>query len=492
MKLTYEELENRISLLEKQLAHQAQENANIQRQLFYALNSCHETNEMVFWAGPDGIIVFVNRRLCNILGVSEEELLNTQFPYFIVDYNTPIWNGLLNYLAATKSATIESIYKSKAGREYPVEIKISQSDNNNKTYYCFVAREISDNNKTDTLMAGIEGKFQSITAASPNPLLITRYSDGRLLFANKQCAELAGTDLKRLLEKFTSDFYENSNARQAYLAELSKGPVKNWEVRLRREDGSHLWVLANATIGEYEGEKAIYLGLLDITEWKSTVQALRESELKYSQAISMISDIIWQYETDSEGNFYSSYISPVADRILGLPEGTIGNSFEKYLRYTDKEDYSRIGDIFKSLINGQKREFIIEYRLYKPDNTVLWVSTKGSAYRQDGDKIVVYGTTTDITEKKKAEEAQHLSEERFLLFMHNFPGLAYIKNSEGRVLFANEGFMTLLGIDTKEMVGKVSSELFPKDFAEKIDEDDQRVIRSGKPDTIEEDFGGKN
>lgn len=53
----------------------------------------------------------------------------------------------------------------------------------------------------------------------------------------------------------------------------------------------------------------------------------------YEQAVSMISDIVWRYDVDTKGEHVGTYISPVADRILGLPDGTIGNSFDKYLTY---------------------------------------------------------------------------------------------------------------------------------------------------------------
>ncbi len=66
---------------------------------------------------------------------------------------------------------------------------------------------------------------------------------------------------------------------------------------------------------------------------KAARQAAEASRAQYEQVVSMISDIVWRYEVDSEGQFVNSYISPVADRLLGLPAGTIGNDFDKYFSY---------------------------------------------------------------------------------------------------------------------------------------------------------------
>lgn len=91
----------------------------------------------------------------------------------------------------------------------------------------------------------------------------------------------------------------------------------------------------------------------------------------------------------------------------------------------------------------------------------------------------------------EAEKALLQSEERFRRFMDFFPGLAYIKNSRGDVLFANKGFKTYLDMDPEEMIGKNNLDLFGEEFSRKIHSDDQAVLVSGNTQIIEEEFGGK-
>jgi PAS domain S-box-containing protein len=95
------------------------------------------------------------------------------------------------------------------------------------------------------------------------------------------------------------------------------------------------------------------------------------------------------------------------------------------------------------------------------------------------------------TARLKAEKALLLSDERFKRFMQFFPGLVYIKDIHGRVVFANEGFSKFLGLDPDEMSGKTNRELFGEEFGGKIDLDDQQVIRSENNQAIEEAFAGK-
>ncbi len=96
-----------------------------------------------------------------------------------------------------------------------------------------------------------------------------------------------------------------------------------------------------------------------------------------------------------------------------------------------------------------------------------------------------------MTERSGAEEALRRSDQQFRNFMRHFPGLAFIKDADGRVLFANEGFATLLGLETPAMLGKTNRDLFPPGFAETIDADDRRVLAAGRDEEIEEVFSGR-
>jgi len=64
-------------------------------------------------------------------------------------------------------------------------------------------------------------------------------------------------------------------------------------------------------------------------ELRKTQQAAEASKAQFDQIVCMVSDIVWRYDVNTKGEHIGSYISLVADRMLGLPIGTIGNSFDK-------------------------------------------------------------------------------------------------------------------------------------------------------------------
>ncbi|MCL4297877.1 MAG: PAS domain S-box protein [Anaerolineae bacterium] len=105
--------------------------------------------------------------------------------------------------------------------------------------------------------------------------------------------------------------------------------------------------------------------------------------------------------------------------------------------------------------------------------------------------LMVDHLKTSIAVRKRVEATLRESEERFRLFMHHFPGLAYIKDSATRVLFANQGFMTYLNLEPAALLGKTNQDIFPPEFAGPITADDLRLLESRQNLEIEEHYGGR-
>lgn len=136
-------------------------------------------------------------------------------------------------------------------------------------------------------------------------------------------------------------------------------------------------------------------------ELRKTTEAVEASKRQYEQVVSMISDVVWRYEVDTQGHTKGSYISPVADRMLDMPDSTINNSFDTYFSYVHPQDRASVRKALLKTIKKHAKDSMIEYRLCKPDGTVRWVRSISSAYAQPNGNITVIGTTADITERKR-------------------------------------------------------------------------------------------
>ena len=101
----------------------------------------------------------------------------------------------------------------------------------------------------------------------------------------------------------------------------------------------------------------------------------------------------WSRETDSENGSSKYYEVPL----------------EVYVkRRVHAEDRERILTALFEAAAGHQR-FEIEFRVFEPDGVLHWLSAKGKIFDKDGTTIML-GMASDISERKRAEEALRASE----------------------------------------------------------------------------------
>jgi PAS domain S-box-containing protein len=86
----------------------------------------------------------------------------------------------------------------------------------------------------------------------------------------------------------------------------------------------------------------------------------------------------------------------------------------------------------------------------------------------------------DITERKLAEENVKNAKDELQIILDSVPAIIFYKDIEGRFIRVNKTLANSLQVPIKDIVGKTTEELFPKEQAENMRKDDQEVIISGK------------
>ncbi|MDQ1261577.1 MAG: hypothetical protein QG575_758, partial [Euryarchaeota archaeon] len=184
------------------------------------------------------------------------------------------------------------------------------------------------------------------------------------------------------------------------------------------------------------------------------IKQRREQKPKSSQVVSMTYEILWRYDVDSQKRDIDSYISPAVDKMLGLPEDTIRNSFQRYFSYVHPDDLPAVQEILSEVIQTPGKEMAAEHRLQKADGTTLWVRSRSFAHCQPDGLINVFGTTIDINDSKQAEEELKESERQLANIIDFLPDATFAINREGNVLAWNHAIEVLTGIPEEEMLGK--------------------------------------
>ena len=81
---------------------------------------------------------------------------------------------------------------------------------------------------------------------------------------------------------------------------------------------------------------------------------------------------------------------------------------------------------------------------------------------------------------RAAEFAAAQSEKRFAAFMRNSPALAYVKDSDGRMLYVNAALEKIWNVQQSEWQGKTDAELWPPEVARQLRANDQEVLNTGR------------
>ncbi len=165
---------------------------------------------------------------------------------------------------------------------------------------------------------------------------------------------------------------------------------------------------------------------------------------------------------------------PYADWMGRSPEEIIGRPIADII---GPEAFAQLRPQFEKALGGQ----VVRYEEQVPYQGIglRWVNavytpTRNAAGVPDGWVAVVL----DLTERRQMEEALRQSEQRFARFMEQLPGLAWIKDLQGRYVYANDAAFKVFGCTREELYGKTDDQVFPPETAAQFQHHDRQALAS--------------
>jgi PAS domain S-box-containing protein len=151
---------------------------------------------------------------------------------------------------------------------------------------------------------------------------------------------------------------------------------------------------------------------LDITERKRIEDALRASEERWHLAVRGSNDGIWDWNIQTGDVFFSSRWKAMR----GFDDHEIKNDINEWRSRIHPDDLGRVLQSIDAYLAKHAQEFCEEYRVQRKDGSYMWILDRGMAlWADDGTLLRMAGSESDITERKRTEEALRVSEERFAL-----------------------------------------------------------------------------
>ncbi|OPY92909.1 MAG: Blue-light-activated protein [Syntrophaceae bacterium PtaU1.Bin231] len=276
-------------------------------------------------------------------------------------------------------------------------------------------------------------------------------SEGNLIMASPSFVGLLGFDsFDDCLGKPVADtFYADPSQRTALLAEIQeKGSIQNYEVVLKKTDGTPVIVETNSHI--YFDETGRAAGIegtfRDISLRKQAQEALRKSEKLYASLVDTIPDII--IRTNLAGDML--FVNDRALKISGYEQAEVeGRSIYGFVAPEDRDRLRRnISQLLESGIGPQ------EYRIIYKDGSLVPFEVNGDVLRSgDGEPYGFAFVCRDISERKRADEALRQSEERYRTILEEIEDGYQEVDLKGNFTFLNESFAKILGYRGSEVIG---------------------------------------
>jgi len=230
---------------------------------------------------------------------------------------------------------------------------------------------------------------------------------------------------------------------------------------------------------------AVQRALDEAKEAKLRLQAeidLQKSELKFHTLAEM--STVGIFQTDINGS--TLYVNPQWCSISGISyDEALGHGWLKAVHNEDKEK-TISGWIKATQVHSSS---IAEYRFIRNDGSIAWVMGQAVPEKNSKNEVVGYiGTITDITERKRAEQALRESEERYRTLVTFSPDPLYV-HVDGQITLVNPALCHMIGAKhPSELIGKMVFDIVHPDFHAKVRERWKKVFNGEPVPLVEEKF----
>ena len=216
------------------------------------------------------------------------------------------------------------------------------------------------------------------------------------------------------------------------------------------------------------------------SERKLAEEALRESEERYHRIADTVTDYIFtSYIKD--GKVVKTVHGPGCIAVTGYSAEAFAADLFLWFNMVFPEDRDRVKKYASRILTGKNLD-PVEHRIRRKDGRVRWVLNTPVPHHDSSGALISYdGLISDITLRKRAEEALRESEERYRSLVEHSPDAIFI-NHEQKVVLVNQACLMLFKAhNAKELLGKSPFELFHPDFHEGIRERIHKLRDVGEP-----------
>jgi len=332
-----------------------------------------------------------------------------------------------------------------------------------------IAQDITARKQAEAARQESETAFHLLADSVPQMVWICT-PDGLCVYYNQRWVDYTGMSLADSYGRgWNTPFHPDDQqpAWDAWNHATETGETYRIASRLRAADGSYRWFLMRGVpLRDAAGRIVKWFGTCtDIDDMKRGEEALRnlneelekrvrertaqlrDSEERLALALRASHEGVWDWNVETDAAWYSSRWK----EMLGYADSEIEPGTSVFENLLHPDDRARFHDAVEAVLRGG-REYELEFRLRHKDGHYVDILSCGFPVRRepDGPIVRIVGTHSDLTERKRAEEALRQSERLYRAIGESIDYGVWMCAPDGRNTYASDSFLKLVGMTQQQ------------------------------------------
>lgn len=307
-----------------------------------------------------------------------------------------------------------------AGRKRVFEIRTSFFEEKGRITGVQVAfMDITERKQAAQALQESKERYKTIFDNSRDGLIIIDAETLKVILANPAALKMYGFDsLEEGMEANVLDFVHPDDRERAFriiVEDMFEKDLREVnEFRTLTRDGRERWVSAVGTRIRYGNRLAGLVSLRDISELKWAEQALRESQERYRRLYDGVNEAIALFTLpDLRISHWNKRFEELHRQIFGKEVKDF--TMSDLAQAVPPDEWTRVVEGIEKLAAGEPlpNDDTYEFNIRDVQGNKRVIEVRPSFYREKGQVVGVQAAMTDISERKRAEEALRESQERY-------------------------------------------------------------------------------
>jgi PAS domain S-box-containing protein len=262
-----------------------------------ALRQSEEKFAKIFYTHPnpivmsrvqDGCLIDINDSALELFGIERQPVLGKSIFDLDLGVNAVQYHKIIQSIQINGPIRGLETYPKTKGRETCIVLYSADLINiNEELYLISILYDITDRKFAEEALRRSEEKFSKIFHSNPNPMTISRASDGCILDFNASALKFFGAQEEDVLGKTSSDlnlWLDPTHRDEILQTLLQQQVVQGYEYNIRIYNGEIRTVLFSAEMIEVDGQFCLISTMNDISDRRESEVALQQAKLEAEAA----------------------------------------------------------------------------------------------------------------------------------------------------------------------------------------------------------------